>query len=45
VKSIASLPAQIPEDLGDVRVVKTMTRYDFSVAVTRVELDVERISS
>jgi hypothetical protein len=42
----ASLPATIPEDLADARVVKTMTeqrvRYDFSVAVTRVELDVEK---
>jgi len=42
----ASLPAKVPEDLADARVVKTMTeqrvRYDFSVAVTRVELDVEK---
>lgn len=42
----ASLEAKIPEDLADARVVKTMTeqrvRYDFSVAVTRIELDVEK---
>ncbi len=41
-----SLPARVPEDLAEGRVVKTMTeqrvRYDFSVAVTRVELDVEK---
>lgn len=42
----ASLAAKTPEDLANARVVKTMTeqrvRYDFSVAVTRVELDVEK---
>ena len=42
----ASLPAKVPDDLADARVVKTMTeqrvRYDFSVAVTRVELAVEK---
>jgi hypothetical protein len=42
----ASLLAKIPEDLADARVVKSMTeqrvRYDFSVAVTRVEIDVEK---
>jgi len=41
-----NLPAKVPEDLADARVVKTMTeqrvRYDFSVTVTRVELDVEK---
>lgn len=41
-----SIPATIPEDLADARVVKTLTeqrvRYDFSVAVTRVEIDVEK---
>jgi len=41
-----NLPANIPEDLADARVVKTMTeqrvRYDFSVAVTKVELNVEK---
>jgi hypothetical protein len=41
-----SLPAELPEDLTEDRVVKTLTeqrvRYDFSVAVTRIELDVEK---
>jgi hypothetical protein len=40
------LPAEIPEDLADAQVVKTWTeprvRYDFSVAVTRIELEVEK---
>lgn len=40
------LPAEIPEDLADAQVVKTWieprVRYDFSVAVTRVELEVEK---
>jgi hypothetical protein len=42
----AKLPVRIPEDLADASVVKTMTeqraRYDFSVAVTRIDLDVEK---
>lgn len=41
-----SLPAEVPEDLADARVVKTLSeqrvRYDFSVSVTRIELDVEK---
>ena len=41
-----SLPARVPEDLAQARVVKTLTeqrvRYDFSVAVTRVDLEVEK---
>jgi hypothetical protein len=40
------LPATIPSDLADARVVKTLNekrvRYDFAVSVTRVELDVEK---
>jgi len=40
------LPAEIPEDLAGAQVVKTWTeprvRYDFSVAVTRIELEVEK---
>ncbi|MFC1610399.1 transposase [Myxococcota bacterium] len=40
------LEAELPEDVSEEDVVKTMTdtrvRYDFSVAVTRVELDVEK---
>lgn len=41
-----SLPAEIPEDLANAQVVKTLTeqrvRYDFSVAVTRIAFDVEK---
>ena len=41
-----SLPAKIPEALAEAHVVKTLNeervRYDFSVAVTRVELEVEK---
>jgi hypothetical protein len=41
-----SLAAEVPEDLADGQVVKTLNeqrvRYDFSVAVTRVEIDVEK---
>lgn len=41
-----SLPAVVPEDLADAQVVKThheeRVRYDFSVALTRIELDVEK---
>ncbi|MBI5548430.1 MAG: transposase, partial [Deltaproteobacteria bacterium] len=40
------LPAEIPEDLAGAQVVETWTeprvRYDFSVAVTRLELEVEK---
>ena len=40
------VPAEVPEELADAREVKTLyesrVRYDFSVAVTRVELDVEK---
>jgi hypothetical protein len=40
------LPAGIPEDLADAPVIKTWieprVRYDFSVAVTRLELEVEK---
>jgi hypothetical protein len=40
------LPASLPEDLAQAEVVKTLTeqrvRYDFSVAVTRIELAVEK---
>ena len=42
----ASLPVKIPESLAQAQLVKTLTeqrvRYDFSVAVTRVELEVEK---
>jgi hypothetical protein len=41
-----SLDVDLPEGVGEEDVVKTLTetrvRYDFSVAVTRVELDVEK---
>jgi hypothetical protein len=41
-----SLPAVVPEDLADARVVKThheeRVRYDFSVTLTRIVLDVEK---
>jgi hypothetical protein len=41
-----SLEAVVPEDLVDGEVVKTLSeervRYDFSVAVTRIELDIEK---
>jgi hypothetical protein len=41
-----SLPAVVPEDLADAQVVKThhelRVRYDFSVTLTRLELDVEK---
>jgi hypothetical protein len=41
-----SLAAEIPENLADARVVKTLSeqrvRYDFSVSLTRIELDVEK---
>jgi hypothetical protein len=41
-----SLPAQVPEALAEAREVKTLweprVRYDFSVAVKRIELDVEK---
>jgi hypothetical protein len=41
-----SLPAVLPEDLADAQVVKThheeRVRYDFSVALTRLVLDVEK---
>lgn len=41
-----TLPAEIPAGLSDAKVVKTLNeqrvRYDFSVAVTRIELDVEK---
>ena len=40
------LPVEIPEDLAGAQVVKTWTesraRYDFSIAVTRIELGVEK---
>jgi hypothetical protein len=40
------LPASVPEDLSEAELVKTLTeqrvRYDFSVAVTRIELEVEK---
>lgn len=40
------LPAELPEDLAGAQVVETWTeprvRYDFSVAVTRIELEVEK---
>jgi hypothetical protein len=40
------LPAEVPEALAEAREVKTLweprVRYDFSVAVTRIELDVEK---
>ncbi|MFN0248602.1 MAG: transposase [Kofleriaceae bacterium] len=40
------LPAEIPENLAEATVVKTLSetrvRYDFAVAVTRVELEVEK---
>jgi hypothetical protein len=40
------LPAELPADLTEDHVVKTLTeqrvRYDFSVAVIRIELDVEK---
>jgi hypothetical protein len=40
------LPAKIPDELADAREIKTLhdlrVRYDFSVAVTRIELDVEK---
>jgi hypothetical protein len=42
----ASVPAPVPEDLADARVVKTIieprVRYDFAVTVKRVELEVEK---
>ena len=42
----ANLPALVPEDLADAQVVKThhepRVRYDFSVTLTRIELDVEK---
>jgi len=45
-KEHVSLPAEIPDDLADGKVIKTLqeerVRYDFSVAVTRIELDVEK---
>lgn len=41
-----SLPAEVPEDLAEARVLKTLNerrvRYDFSVTVTRLNLDVEK---
>jgi hypothetical protein len=41
-----SLPAVVPDELAGAEVVKTLTeqrvRYDFAVAVTRIELDVEK---
>lgn len=41
-----SLAAELPAELADATVVKTLSdkrvRYDFSVAVTRIELDVEK---
>jgi hypothetical protein len=41
-----SLPAVLPEDLADAQVVKThheeRVRYDFSVTVTRIVLDLEK---
>jgi hypothetical protein len=41
-----SLPATLPAELSDAEVVKTLceprVRYDFSVTVTRLELDVEK---
>jgi hypothetical protein len=41
-----SLPAELPEDLADAQVIKTLSeqrvRYDFSVAVTRIALEVEK---
>jgi hypothetical protein len=41
-----SLPAVVPDELAGAKVVKTLTeqrvRYDFAVAVTRIELDVEK---
>jgi len=40
------LPAEIPPELSDVPVLKTLNekrvRYDFSVSVTRIELEVEK---
>ena len=41
-----SLPAELPKELSEARVVKTLVeprvRYDLSVAVTRIELEVEK---
>jgi len=41
-----SLPAEVPPELAEARVLTTMheerVRYDFSVSVTRIELDVEK---
>jgi hypothetical protein len=41
-----TLPAEVPPELAEARVLKTLNeprvRYDFSVAVTRIELDVEK---
>jgi hypothetical protein len=41
-----SLSAQVPDELADAQVVKTLhdvrERYDFSMTVTRIELDVEK---
>lgn len=41
-----SLPAEVPDDLADAQVIKTLSedrvRYDFSVAVTRIELNIEK---
>jgi hypothetical protein len=43
---VVSLPAEIPADLADAEVVKTFSeprvRYDFSVSVRRIELDIEK---
>lgn len=41
-----TLPAEVPADLADAQVIKRLSeervRYDFSVAVTRIALDVEK---
>jgi hypothetical protein len=45
-EEVVSLPAEVPPELAQAKVAKTLTqtrvRYDFSVAVTRLELDVEK---
>ncbi len=41
-----TLPVEVPADLADAQVIKTLTeqrvRYDFSVAVTRLAMDIEK---
>jgi hypothetical protein len=45
-EELEDLAAELPEDLANATVVKTLkekrVRYDFSVAVSRIELDVEK---